>query len=87
MKTGIHPEYRQVVFHDASADTYFKVGSTMNSQESILWSDGKHYPLVRLDVSSASHPFYTGQQRTVAAEGRVRQFQRRFKGMASGGIK
>ena len=63
MKAGIHPDYRQVIFHDTSVNHYFKIGSTMSSTETIEWEDGNTYPLVQLDISSASHPFYTGKQR------------------------
>ncbi|WP_251977345.1 type B 50S ribosomal protein L31 [Salinicola avicenniae] len=78
MKEGIHPEYRQVLFHDTSVDQYFLIGSTMSSDETMTWEDGNTYPVVRLDISSASHPFYTGKQREVGSEGRAAQFQRRF---------
>lgn len=78
MKDGIHPEYREVIFHDSSVDKYFKIGSTMSSSETIEWEDGNTYPLVQLDISSASHPFYTGKQREVGTEGRAAQFKRRF---------
>lgn len=78
MRAGIHPDYRTVVFHDTSADAYFLIGSTVSTQETIAWEDGNTYPLVRLDVSSASHPFYTGKQRAVGTEGRAAQFKRRF---------
>lgn len=80
MKKGIHPEYRQVIFYDTNAEVYFKIGSTVQTNETLLWeADGQTYPLVRLDISSASHPYYTGKQRSVNSEGRVSQFQRRFK--------
>lgn len=78
MRPNIHPNYRTVVFHDTSADAYFLIGSTAETGETIEWKDGSTYPLVRLDVSSASHPFYTGKQRSVGTEGRAAQFQRRF---------
>ena len=78
MKPNIHPPYRTVVFHDATADAYFLIRSTIDTHETIDWKDGETYPLVRLDVSSASHPFYTGQQRSISTEGRAAQFQRRF---------
>ncbi|KFF48822.1 50S ribosomal protein L31 [Gammaproteobacteria bacterium MFB021] len=83
MKDGIHPQYRTVIFHDTSVDKYFKIGSTMSSDETIEWEDGNTYPVVRLDISSASHPFYTGKQREVGSEGRAAQFQRRFGGIAA----
>jgi len=83
MKEGIHPDYRQVIFHDTSVNEYFKIGSTMNSDETIEWEDGNTYPLVHLDISSASHPFYTGKQREVGTEGRAAQFKRRFGSIAA----
>ncbi|WP_106476008.1 type B 50S ribosomal protein L31 [Phytohalomonas tamaricis] len=78
MKSDIHPTYRTVIFHDTNADTYFKIRSTIETDDTIEWEDGNTYPIVKLDVSSASHPFYTGQQRQVSSEGRAAQFQRRF---------
>ncbi len=78
MKPHIHPEYRTVVFHDTAADTYFVVGSTIASTRTLLWEDGNTYPYVTLDVSSASHPHYTGKQKAVASEGRVARFNHRF---------
>lgn len=86
MKKGIHPNYRQVVFHDTSVDKYFKIGSTVETKRTIVWQDGVEYPYVTLDVSSASHNFYTGQQRQSSSEGRSAQFQRRFGSrIAAGG--
>lgn len=78
MKQDIHPDYREVIFHDTSVDKHFKIGSTAITDKTIVWSDGVEYPYVTLDVSSASHPFYTGQQRTSNSEGRSAHFQRRF---------
>ncbi|MGM8850061.1 type B 50S ribosomal protein L31 [Salinicola halophyticus] len=83
MKDGIHPDYRQIIFHDTSVNEYFKIGSTMTSDETIEWEDGNTYPLVHLDISSASHPFYTGKQREVGTEGRAAQFKRRFGSIAA----
>ncbi|SPJ34049.1 type B 50S ribosomal protein L31 [Kushneria phyllosphaerae] len=77
MKAGIHPQYRTVIFHDTNADTHFKIRSTVSTSETIEF-EGDTYPLVRLDISSASHPFYTGQQRQASSEGRAAQFRRRF---------
>lgn len=62
MKSGIHPQYRTVVFHDTSADAYFKVGSTIKTEKTIEF-EGERFPYVTLDVSSQSHPFYTGKQK------------------------
>ena len=78
MKKGIHPEYRDVVFQDTSSDTKFITKSTMNSDETID-VDGKSYPLIKVEVSSASHPFYTGKNIFVDTAGRVEKFNRRYK--------
>ncbi len=78
MKKGIHPEYRPVVFQDASADFAILTRSTIKSNDTIKWEDGKTYPLVRLDISSASHPFFTGKQKLVDTAGRVEKFQRKY---------
>ncbi len=78
MKEGIHPEYGFVVFKDAAADFAFLTRSTMTSNETIEWTDGKEYPLVSLDISSASHPFFTGKQTLVDTAGRVEKFMRKY---------
>lgn len=78
MKPGIHPAYREVVFHDTSSDTYFVVGSTVNTDRTVEYN-GKTYPYMTIDVSSASHPFYTGQQRVSKSDGRIARFNKRFK--------
>ena len=78
MKKGIHPKYRPVVFEDASANFRFLTRSTIHSEQTTTWEDGKEYPLVRVDISSASHPFYTGKQKFVDAAGRVEKFTRRY---------
>ena len=75
MKPNIHPEYRTVVFHDTSVDEYFKIGSTIKTDREIEL-DGVTYPYVTIDVSSKSHPFYTGKLRTVASEGNVAHWWR-----------
>ena len=79
MKKGIHPEYREVVFHDMTSDFKFITRSTMNSDESVTMEDGKTYPVVKLEVSSASHPFYTGKNIFVDTAGRVEKFNTRYK--------
>lgn len=79
MKEGIHPHYRPVVFLDRAANFGFLTRSTARTDKSIVWKDGKEYPLVTLDVSSASHPFYTGQQTMLDVTGRVERFNRRFR--------
>ncbi|HHQ4631488.1 type B 50S ribosomal protein L31 [Aeromonas hydrophila] len=78
MRPDIHPEYRQVLFHDLTANTYFLVGSTLKTDRTKQWEDGNTYPYVTLDVSSASHPFYTGKQKQVSKEGQVARFSQRF---------
>ena len=77
MKKEIHPEYRPVVFRDASADFAILSRSTVEASRTITWEDGNESPLVALDISSASHPFYTGRQRIVDTGGRVQRFQNR----------
>ncbi|AJI95952.1 ribosomal protein L31 [Yersinia ruckeri] len=77
MKPNIHPTYRTVVFHDTSADTDFTVGSTITTERTIN-IEGKTYPYVTLDVSSASHPYYTGKQKEFSKEGSTARFQQRF---------
>ena len=78
MKKDIHPEYRQVVFQDISSDFSFLTRSTMQSKETIQWEDGNEYPLVKIEVSSKSHPFYTGKQNIVDTAGRVDRFRRKY---------
>ncbi len=78
MKPEIHPQYKPVVFQDMSSDFSFLTQSTMSSKETIKWEDGNEYPLIKVDVSSHSHPFYTGKQKTLDAGGRVDKFRRRY---------
>jgi large subunit ribosomal protein L31 len=78
MKQGIHPDYRPVVFQDASADFTFLTRSTIKTSDTIEWEDGNTYPLVRLEISSASHPFFTGKQKLVDTAGRVEKFKRKY---------
>ncbi|NCS88028.1 MAG: 50S ribosomal protein L31 [Ignavibacteria bacterium CG2_30_36_16] len=78
MKKGIHPDYRPVVFQDASADFAFLTRSTIKTGDSIEWKDGKTYPLVKLEISSASHPFFTGKQKLLDTTGRVEKFKRKY---------
>lgn len=79
MKAGIHPEYRKVVFQDVSSDFSFLTRSTIDSNETIKWEDGEEYPLVKVEISSASHPFYTGKHKVLDSGGRVDRFKRRYK--------
>tara|TARA_B100001063_G_scaffold76244_1_gene70483 strand:+ start:559 stop:999 length:441 start_codon:yes stop_codon:yes gene_type:complete len=78
MKKEIHPEYREVLFHDTSVDQYFLIPSTLNTDQTKEWEDGKTYPYYPLDISSASHPFYTGKHKIVDTGGRVDRFKKRF---------
>ena len=78
MKKDIHPDYRPVVFLDASADFSFLTRSTIETSETIEWEDGNTYPLARVEMSSASHPFYTGKPKLVDTAGRVERFRRKY---------
>ncbi|AHY46879.1 L31: ribosomal protein L31 [Rubrobacter radiotolerans] len=85
MKKGIHPEYRPVVFRDSSADFAIVTRSTVETSRTVEWEDGNTYPLVELDISSASHPFYTGRQRIVDTGGRVQRFENRRRARRQNG--
>ena len=78
MKQGIHPEYRDVVFMDTTTGFKFMSGSTKTSSETVEWEDGNSYPLIRVEISSDSHPFYTGRQRFAAAAGQVEKFNKKY---------
>lgn len=80
MKKDIHPEYRTVVFNDLASGTKFVTRSTVESEKTIEWEDGNTYPVIDVEISSASHPFYTGKQRIMDSAGRVERFNQRFKG-------
>ena len=79
MKADIHPDYREVVFQDLSSDFAFLTRSTLKSKETIKWEDGNEYPLIKVEVSSASHPFYTGKHKLMDTGGRVDRFKRRYQ--------
>jgi len=79
MQKEIHPEYQNVVFMDTSTGTQFMTRSTVRSKETIKWEDGNEYPLVKVEISSASHPFYTGKMKYVDSAGRVEKFQKKYK--------
>lgn len=79
MKAGIHPEYRDVVFQDVTSDFKILTRSTLSSKETIKWEDGNEYPLIKVEVSSSSHPFYTGQNKIVDTSGRVDKFRKRYQ--------
>ena len=79
MKKDIHPkDYRLVVFKDMSNDYVFITKSTVKTKETITWEDGKEYPLVKLEISNTSHPFYTGKMKLVDTAGRVDKFMSRY---------
>ncbi len=80
MKEGIHPNnYRLVVFQDMSNGFTFMTRSTAGSRDTIKWEDGKEYPLIKLEISNTSHPFYTGKMKLVDTAGRVDKFMNRYK--------
>ncbi len=78
MKADIHPEYREVVFQDVTSDFRFLTRSTLSSKESVKWDDGNEYPLIKVEISSASHPFYTGQNKVMDTSGRIDKFKKRY---------
>jgi large subunit ribosomal protein L31 len=80
MKSGIHPEYKPVIFLDTSANHSFLTRSAIDTKgrETMKWSDGNEYPVVKLEVSSESHSYYTGKQKIVDTAGRVEKFKRRY---------
>lgn len=79
MKQGIHPEnYRLVVFKDMSNDTAFLSRSTTNTKETVMWEDGNEYPVVKLEISYTSHPFFTGKMQLVDTAGRIDKFKTRY---------
>lgn len=80
MKKDIHPkDYRFVVFKDMSNGYAFLTKSTVKSKETIEWEDGKEYPLIKLEISNQSHPFYTGKMKLVDSAGRVDKFRSKYK--------
>ena len=78
MKPRIHPDSRHVVFRDRTADLAFLTRSTADSSKTIEWEDGNTYPVIDVEISSASHPFYTGRSRVLDTAGRVERFERRY---------
>ena len=78
MKQGIHPDYHSVVFRDISAGMTFLTRSTATSSKRIEWEDGNTYPLIDVDITSASHPFYTGLAKIIDTSGQVEKFNRRY---------
>ncbi|MBE8527050.1 type B 50S ribosomal protein L31 [Amycolatopsis sp. H6(2020)] len=79
MQTDIHPDYHEVIFRDLASGKSFLTSSTVTSSKTDTWEDGNEYPLVEVEISSESHPFYTGKQRIMDSAGRVERFKARFK--------
>ncbi|UQS84038.1 type B 50S ribosomal protein L31 [Bombilactobacillus thymidiniphilus] len=77
MKKGIHPDYHEVVFMDSATGKKFLAGSTVNSSETVDY-EGKEYPLIRMEITSDSHPFYTGKQKFTQADGRIDRFNKKY---------
>ena len=79
MKKDIHPkDYRLVIFADNSSGVKFLISSTIATKETMKWTDGKDYPVFHVEISSASHPFYTNQEKTIDTAGRVEKFKQKF---------
>jgi large subunit ribosomal protein L31 len=78
MKPGIHPDYHPVVFKDATTGDAFLTRSTITSDRNIEWEDGRTYPLVVVDISASSHPFWTGSRRHIDTAGQVEKFRKRY---------
>lgn len=79
MKKDIHPkEYRTVIFKDMSNETAFMTKSTVQTKDTIVWEDGKEYPLIKLEISNTSHPFFTGKMKLVDTAGRVDKFRSKY---------
>ena len=84
MKKGIHPqEYRTVIFKDLSNDVSFMSESCANTKDTVVWEDGNEYPLIKLEISSASHPFFTGKMKFVDTAGRIDKFNKKFAKFAT----
>jgi len=86
MKDGIHPNYREVLFVDVSMDFKFVTRSTIQTRETAEFN-GKEYPLAKIEISSESHPFYTGQQKIMDTAGRIDKFRKKFGSRADGKVK
>ena len=79
MQEGLHPVYRDVIFKDLQSGFQFMTRSTIATKETMTWEDGKEYPLFKVEISSKSHPFYTGQDTRVDMTGRVEKFMNKYK--------
>ena len=78
MKQGIHPQYRPVVYRDRNADYAFLTKSTATSEKTVEWTDGNTYPVIDVQISAASHPFWTGRTRLIDEAGRVEKFRAKY---------
>ncbi|SBV49899.1 50S ribosomal protein L31 [Xanthomonas bromi] len=78
MKDNVHPSYKEVVFQDVTSDFKILTRSTMSSKETVKWEDGQEYPLIKVEISSESHSFYTGKQKKIDTGGRIDKFQKRY---------
>ncbi|MDX2193918.1 MAG: type B 50S ribosomal protein L31 [Gemmatimonadales bacterium] len=78
MKPNAHPIYRTVLFKDSSSEAGFLVRSTIHTTQTAEWKDGKTYPVINMEITSASHPYFTGQQRMLDTQGRVERFTKRY---------
>lgn len=78
MKENIHPDYQFVIFRDAASDFAFLTRSTRTSEKMMRWEDGQEYPVIETEISSASHPFFTGRQKLVDSAGRIEKFQKKY---------
>ena len=78
MKKDIHPDYKQVIFHDVTCNKSFLLSSTVKTTETMKYEDGKEYPVYKVETSSESHPFYTGKGRIETKEGRVAKFKKKY---------
>lgn len=85
MQQNIHPDYHAVLFRDLASGKTFLTRSTVTSSKTETWEDGNEYPLVEVEISSESHPFYTGKQRIMDSAGRVERFNARFKNFGKAG--
>lgn len=82
MRKGIHPDYHPVVFEDTATGARFLARSTATGEQSTVWEDGNTYPLIQVETSAASHPFWTGNRRILDTEGRVKKFNKRYAHLA-----
>ncbi len=84
MKQGIHPVYREVVFQDVSSGFKMLTRSTIQTKDTVVWEDGETYPLMKVEISSASHPFFTGKDKLMDTAGRVERFMKKYGTKAAG---